>query len=86
MSERLTETEAAAYIDMSVSFLQADRCHGPTGNRTPGPPYLKLGKGRNGKVRYLRSDLDRWLAERRVDRAERSQRIGRRDRRQGEAA
>ena len=57
----MTEQPAAEHIGMSVAFLRAARQHGVLGNRTPAPPYLKIGRA----VRYLRSDLDRWLAERR---------------------
>ncbi len=61
----LPESEAAAYIGMSVPFLRADRCRGHIGNRTPGPAYFKLGR----RVRYAIADLDAWLAAHRVDRA-----------------
>lgn len=63
----LPETEAAHYIGMSVAYLRMDRCRGRVGNRTPGPPFLKLGRS----VRYDVRDLDAWLAERRVDRSAR---------------
>lgn len=63
----LPETEAAHYIGMSVAYLRMDRCRGHVGNRTPGPPFLKLGRS----VRYDVRDLEKWLAERRVDRSAR---------------
>ncbi len=63
----LAETEAAHYIGMSVAYLRMDRCRGHVGHRTPGPPFLKLGRS----VRYDVRDLDAWLAERRVDRSAR---------------
>lgn len=59
----LDEKEAAEYIGMSVPFLQAGRCYGIVGNRTPPPPHLKLGSS----IKYARADLDAWLAARRVD-------------------
>jgi hypothetical protein len=59
----LNEVEAADYIAMTVSFLQAGRLHGIVGGRTPPPPHLKLGRS----IRYDRRDLDAWLAARRVD-------------------
>lgn len=65
--ELFDERETASYIRMSVAYLRADRQRGHVGGRTPGPPFLKLGRA----VRYLREDLDRWLAERRVDHAAR---------------
>lgn len=61
--ELLDEGPTAEYIGMSVAFLRKGRCVGIVGNRTPPPPYLKIGR----KVKYARTDLDRWLAERRVD-------------------
>ena len=57
----VTEHAAARYIGMSVAFLRASRCRGRVGGRSPGPPFLKLGKS----VRYDISDLDAWLATRR---------------------
>ena len=49
--------EAAAYIGMSEAYLRLDRSQGATGNRTPGPPYIKRGR----RIIYLREDLDAWL-------------------------
>jgi hypothetical protein len=63
----IAEDSAAEYIHMSVAFLQAGRCHGKTGNRTPTPPFYKLGR----LVRYDVADLDAWLVARRVDPAAR---------------
>lgn len=60
--EILTEGEAAKYIGMSKSFLNADRSNGPRKNRTKGPAYLKLGRS----VRYQKNDLDEWLKINRV--------------------
>ncbi len=45
---------------MSVAFLRCGRSVGTVGNRTPSPPFLKLGRA----VRYDRRDLDEWLAAR----------------------
>jgi hypothetical protein len=61
--ELLAEGPAADFIDMSVAYLRAGRCKGVTGNKTPPPPYLKLGRS----IRYDKRDLEKWLAERRVD-------------------
>lgn len=59
----LTEKEAAEYISMSCAFLRKSRCEGVRHNRTPGPAYLKIGTN----IRYLRSDLDAWLLQHRVE-------------------
>lgn len=60
--EILTEDEAAKYIGMSRSFLNADRCNGPRRKRTKGPAFLKIGKA----VRYRKDDLDAWLQQNRI--------------------
>ncbi len=57
----LTEKQAAPYIGMSRSFLRQSRMNGKRETRTPGPPYLKIGR----KVLYLAEDLDAWLLEHR---------------------
>jgi len=57
----LTEKQAAPYIGMSRSFLRQSRMNGKRQNRTPGPPFLKIGR----KVLYLVDDLDAWLLEHR---------------------
>ena len=59
----LTEKQAALYIGMSRSFLRQSRMNGRRQNRTPGPPFLKIGR----KVLYLAEDLDTWLLEHRHD-------------------
>lgn len=53
------ENEAALYIGMSRSFLRQGRMNGDRENRTPTPPYLKIGRS----VRYLKEDLDHWLEQ-----------------------
>ncbi len=53
----LNEIEAAHYICMSRSYLAQSRMDGQRANRTPAPPFIKIGKS----VRYLKDDLDRWL-------------------------
>ncbi len=62
----LTEAETAAYIGMSRSYLRQDRMNGHRLNRTPGPAFLKIGRS----IRYLKTDLDTWLQQHRLDRAE----------------
>jgi hypothetical protein len=64
----LDEGPAAEYICMSVAFLQAGRCHGTTGRRTPTPAFFKMGR----LVKYDVADLDSWLAARRIDPAVRT--------------
>lgn len=61
--ELLDEDPAAEYIGMSAAFLRVGRTRGVVGLWTPAPVHLKLGRA----VKYLRSDLDSWLAARRVD-------------------
>jgi predicted DNA-binding transcriptional regulator AlpA len=53
----LTEIETSAYIGMSRSYLRQARMDGNRENRTPAPPFIKIGRS----VRYLREDLDNWL-------------------------
>jgi predicted DNA-binding transcriptional regulator AlpA len=60
----LTEPAAADYIGMSPWFLRRDRVDGPRDGRTPGPPFVRIGRA----VRYLKSDLDAWLLQHRVER------------------
>jgi hypothetical protein len=58
-----TEAQAAEYIGMSRSFLRQARMNGDLDNRTPGPPYIRIGRS----IRYLLDDLDAWLEEFRVN-------------------
>lgn len=53
----LSEIETAEYIGMSRSFLRQSRMEGNRDNRTPAPPFIKIGRA----VRYLKEDLDLWL-------------------------
>ena len=55
----LTEQQAASYLSMSRSFLRQGRMNGDRENRTPTPPYYKIGRS----VRYKISDLDTWLEQ-----------------------
>jgi hypothetical protein len=50
--KRFNTREAASYLGVSVSFLNQDRCEGPT------IPFIKLG----GRVVYDIADLDAALA------------------------
>lgn len=53
----LSEIETSEYIGMSRSFLRQARMEGNRDNRTPAPPFIKIGRS----VRYLKEDLDKWL-------------------------
>lgn len=53
----LTEAETSNYIGMSRSYLRQSRMDGHRENRTPAPPFIKIGRS----VRYLLDDLNRWL-------------------------
>ena len=59
LPELLTEKEAAAILNVSVSYLRQSRSEGCTGNRTPAPKFTKIGK----TVRYKKSELARWVRE-----------------------
>ena len=59
LAHALTEQQAAHYLSMSRSFLRQGRMNGDRENRTPTPPYLKIGRS----VRYLKADLDTWLEQ-----------------------
>ncbi len=54
----LTDPETATYLGVSISFLRQGRMEGRRANRSPGPPYIKIGKA----IRYDLQDLDAWLA------------------------
>lgn len=56
--EALTEAEAARYIGMSASWLRKVRCL----DRPEQPPYIRMP---GGTIRYMKADLDAWLASRR---------------------
>ena len=59
LAHALTEQQAAYYLSMSRSFLRQGRMNGDRENRTPTPPYYKIGRS----VRYLKADLDTWLEQ-----------------------
>lgn len=54
----LTDPEAATYLGVSLSFLRQGRMEGRRENRSPGPPFIKMGKA----IRYDLQDLDAWLS------------------------
>jgi len=61
--ELLKEQQTSDYLKMSESFLRQSRMEGKREGRTPGPPFIRIGRA----VRYRLSDLDAWLAEHRVE-------------------
>ncbi len=54
----LNERAVAKILGLSLGSLRRWRLRGE------GPPYLKLGSGRGGAVRYPLVALDAWLAAR----------------------
>jgi len=58
-----TEQQTSDYLQMSESFLRQSRMEGKREGRTPGPPFIRIGRS----VRYRLSDLNNWLAEHRVE-------------------
>lgn len=57
--EVMTPREAAAYLKKSIPTLQRFRTKGG------GPDFIKESDAPNAPIRYLKSDLDAWLAGRR---------------------
>ncbi len=55
--ELLTTKQAARYLGMSTAFLERDRWAGAK------VPFVRVG---SRAVRYLKSDLDDYILERRV--------------------
>jgi hypothetical protein len=58
--ELLTSQEVATLRRIKVQTLRRERSRGK------GPPYLKFGQGRGGRVLYRAADLRAWLASRLV--------------------
>lgn len=52
----LDETLASTVLGLSLSFLRKSRCEKLIGNRTPGPPFVKIGIRRF----YRTVDLKAW--------------------------
>jgi hypothetical protein len=55
----LDEKVAAQFLGVSLPYLRRARSCGTTGNRTPAPPFVRVG----GRVYYRRADLEKWVAE-----------------------
>ncbi len=63
-ADRLLTTEQTSdFLQVSESFLRQSRMEGKREGRTPGPPFVRIGRA----VRYRLSDLDAWLSEHRVE-------------------
>jgi predicted DNA-binding transcriptional regulator AlpA len=58
----LTEIEAAEYLGLSRATLRRARMQGARSSYISSPPFLKIGRA----IRYLKSDLDKWLEQHRV--------------------
>ena len=52
----LSRLEAARYVGLKPSTLALYAAE------DRGPPFIKLSPARSGRVRYLKPDLDNWLA------------------------
>ena len=57
LSLLLDEKQAARYLGVSLSYLRKSRSEGAPGDRTPAPPFVRVG----GRCLYRRSDLDMWV-------------------------
>jgi len=68
-SGAVSEHIAARRLGVSLDMLRRDRRTGKLGI-----PFIKIGEGKRGRVRYDLADLERWVAEKkRVGRARASQ-------------
>lgn len=56
-SDLLSQKEVAAEWGVSEKALEKWRLTGE------GPPYIKMGKGRCGRIRYRRSDITKYVEE-----------------------
>ena len=59
MTKLVDENVAAEILGMSVGWLRQSRCHGNLENRTPAPPFVKLGRS----VKYRVEDLENWITD-----------------------
>lgn len=59
--DRLTREQAAAYLGLAPTTLEAD-----ASRHCLGIPFYRLGV--RGRVFYRRSELDAWIESRRVER------------------
>jgi hypothetical protein len=61
--EWLTQEEAAYIMDVSVSFLEKDRCEAKKTGRPPIVPFTRVGKK---SIRIKQSDVHAYMASRKV--------------------
>jgi hypothetical protein len=52
-----TEIETSTYLGIRRSYLRQSRMEGNRHNRTPAPPFIRIGRS----IRYLKEDLDQSL-------------------------
>lgn len=67
-SKWLTPAELAEMLEIPAStirkWIHSGQCGtGPAGEAVPAPPSYKIGRHR----RFARSEVEQWLADRRVD-------------------
>gem|GEM_PF-1303626 len=53
----LTEIEAAKFLGVSVSYLRKSRCEGTRKQKTPAPPFVRVGRS----IFYRLADLIVWV-------------------------
>lgn len=53
----LSDVQAAERLGVSVSYLRKSRCEGLRKNRTPAPPFVRVG----GRCYYRLTDLRSWV-------------------------
>ena len=58
MTILLTTKQLAELLQYSEAHLARLRVEGG------GPPFIKLGPGRQAKIRYRRTEVEKWLSER----------------------
>lgn len=58
----LNEAEAASYLGLSRATLRRGRMQGRRAGYCSTPAFIRMGRA----IRYLRDDLDKFLAEHRV--------------------
>ncbi len=58
LDDLLTNDQAASLLSLKPTTLEIWRI------RSKGPPFIKLGEAKQAPVRYLRSEVMNWLAQR----------------------
>lgn len=64
--------EAALYLGLAETTLRKGRVSGACSGRISPPPFVRLGRA----IRYLKADLDAYLAAHRVTHLEKVTRVG----------